>query len=247
MIEIIAPAIIIGLLIAITHSFLGIKVLQKGIVFIDLAVAQIAGFGVVLAGILFHDHGYLAQLFGFLFAIIASIFFFLIEKKAPDLEEAIIGSSFILFASLTAIFLSVHAHGHEEMGHLLSGQILFTTFKDVLWCAPIYLIISALWFAKPSIREGLSFYLIFALVITASVQLVGIYMVFASLIIPAIVARYFTKDLLSALICGIASVISGMIAAAILDLAAGALIVAFYAIIACLMICCKMLVQKYLQ
>lgn len=221
MVEIIAPALIIGLLIAITHSFLGIKVLQKGIVFIDLAVAQIAGFGVVLAGVLFHESGYLSQIFGFLFAIIASLFFFFLEKKVPDLEEAIIGSSFILFASLTILLLSGHAHGHEEMGHLFSGQILFTTFEDVLFCAPIYLAVFALWFLKPSVQDNLGFYLIFALVVTTSVQLVGIYMVFASLIIPAIVSKYNDGSFLSALICGVVAVIGGIILAMMLDLPAG--------------------------
>jgi zinc/manganese transport system permease protein len=233
-IEIISPALISGLLIALTHGLLGIKVLERGIVFIDLAVAQIAGLGLIIAGVFFSEYIWSYQLIALLFAIGASMFFYYIEKISPDIQEAIIGCSFILAASLSVLFLSNHSHGSDEIKHLLSGQILFVTFEDILWHLPIYIGVLMLWFLKPQTRNGVGFYLIFAFAITSSVQLVGIYVVFASLILPAIAAKNQKNPLLISWICGIVSVILGIIFAVIFNLPAGVLVVISYFTVALL-------------
>ncbi|MDA9818052.1 metal ABC transporter permease [Flavobacteriaceae bacterium] len=228
MLEIISPALVAGLLIALTHGLIGIKVLERGIVFIDLAIAQIAGLGLIIAGIFLPDHSWSYQIIALLFAILASLFFYYIEKIAPDIQEAIIGCSFVLAASLSVLFLSNHSHGSDEIKHLLSGQILFVTFKDILQHLPIYIGVIGLWFMRPKIKSGIGFYLIFAFAITSSVQLVGIYVVFASLILPAIASRDKKNPLLISWICGIISVILGIICAMIFDLPAGVLVVISY-------------------
>ncbi|MFT4718313.1 MAG: zinc/manganese transport system permease protein [Rickettsiales bacterium] len=236
MIEITSPALVVGLLIALTHGLLGIKVLEKGIVFIDLAIAQIAGLGLVIAGIFLPEYGWFYQFIALLFAISASIFFYYIEKIAPDIQEAVIGSSFVLAASLSVLFLSNHSHGSDEIKHLLSGQILFVTFQDILQHLPIYIGVIGLWFLKPKMRNGLGFYLIFSFAITSSVQLVGIYVVFASLILPAIASRGQKNPLLISWVCGVAAVILGVIFATIFDLPAGVLMVIFYFVVTCLIL-----------
>jgi zinc/manganese transport system permease protein len=232
-IEIMSPALVAGILIALTHGLLGIKVLERGIVFIDLAIAQIAGLGLIVASIVLPEYGWSYQFIALIFAISASLFFYYIERAAPDIQEAIIGCSFVLAASLSVLFLSNNSHGSDEIKHLLSGQILFVTFKDILQHAPIYLLIIALWFLKPKMRTGIGFYIIFAIAITSSVQLVGVYVVFASLILPAIAARNQKNLLLTSWICGITSVVLGIILATIFDLPAGGLIVISYFVIAC--------------
>jgi zinc/manganese transport system permease protein len=239
MIEIISPALVAGLLIALTHGLLGIKVLERGIVFIDLAIAQIAGLGLVIAGMFLPEYSWSYQFIALLFAIGASLFFYYIEKIAPDIQEAIIGCSFVLAASLSILFLSNHSHGSDEIKHLLSGQILFVTFKDIFWHAPIYIAIIALWFLKPKIRSGIGFYLIFAFAITSSVQLVGIYVVFASLILPALAAKNQRNPLLISWICGVVSVILGVFFAMMLDLPAGVLVVISYFFVTCLIKLCS--------
>ncbi|MFT6220095.1 MAG: zinc/manganese transport system permease protein [Rickettsiales bacterium] len=235
MIEIMSPALVVGLIISLTHGLLGIKVLQRGIVFIDLAIAQIAGLGLILAALLFPDIAFIHQFIALLLAIMVGLFFYYMEKKAPDIQEAIIGCSFVLAASISVLILSNHSHGSDEMNHLLSGQILFVTFGDILKHLPIYVLVIGSWFFVPRIRNGIGFYLVFALAITSSVQLVGVYVVFASLILPALAARNQNNPKLIAWICGFVSVIMGIIIAIITDLPAGVLIVISYAVIACLM------------
>lgn len=231
LISIILPALTAGLIIAITHAPLGLEVLKRGIIFIDLAIAQFAGLGVVFANILWHEPAWwLTQSLALAFALLAAIIFRFVEKKLPQEQEAIIGSSFVLSASVALLVLADRPHGGEEIQHLLSGQILFVTWRDVMMHAPIYAVILALWFFKPDkARQGNWFYLLFAVAITSSVQLVGVYVVFASLILPAIAAVPYIKKQAVAWACGVASILLGILASIITDAPAGSLIVIAYA------------------
>ncbi|MDA0901941.1 MAG: metal ABC transporter permease [Proteobacteria bacterium] len=234
MIEIIAPALIIGIVIAIIHGALGIKVLQKGIIFIDLAIAQIAAFGFVLADLIFHKSHLTSQLIALLATIIAALFFYYIEKKSPKQQEAIIGSAFVLFGSLTMLMLANAVHGAEEIKDLMSGQILFVTWEDIWLHLPIYIAVIAIWLLKPKLQNGLTFYVLFAIAVTQSVELVGVYVVFASLILPALAALKYKNQLLAAWCCGILSIFLGIFLSFILALPAGGLIVVCYVVIAAL-------------
>lgn len=235
MLEIIFPALATGLMIALTHAPLGLEVLKRGIIFIDLAIAQIAGLGLVVASVYMHEpSAYIIQLFALSFALLGGLFFRVVEKKAPELQEAIIGSTFVLSASLVLLMLADHPHGGEEIQHLLSGQILFVTWDDVLRHLPIYITILILWFIMPIVRNGIWFFLIFAIAITSSVQLVGVYVVFASLILPAIAAYKYQSKLSIAWICGIISVLLGILFSAIYDLPVGNMIVVAYFVTAIL-------------
>ncbi|MFT6072324.1 MAG: zinc/manganese transport system permease protein [Alphaproteobacteria bacterium] len=241
LISIIAPALVAGLMIAITHAPLGIEVLKRGVIFIDLAVAQIAGLGLITAATFFHEPSFLIkQGMALLFAFMAGLFFRRIEITMPKYQEAIIGVSFVLSASLAILLLANHPHGSEEIQHLLSGQILFVSWHDVIWHAPIYALILGLWFLKPciksGIRSGIGFYFIFAVAITSSVQLVGVYIVFASLILPALATINSKNPHRTAWICGILSVIIGMVLAALTNLPAGPILVMSFTAISFLMI-----------
>ncbi|MDA8653520.1 metal ABC transporter permease [Alphaproteobacteria bacterium] len=229
MVSIVGPALIAGLMIALTHAPLGIEVLKRGIIFIDLAVAQIAGLGLVAASVWLHEPSiWLMQAIALICAIAAGLFFRRIEKTMPEQQEAIIGVSFVLAASLAILLLADHPHGGEKIQHLLSGQMLFVTWTDVITHAPIYVFILLAWFLKPSLRQGISFYLLFALVITSSVQLVGVYVVFASLILPALAAMKSKAIYLTAWLCGVLAVTTGIIAAMMVDVPAGPVIVLSY-------------------
>ena len=193
LISIIGPALLAGLIITITHAPLGIEVLKRGIIFIDLAVAQIAGLGLLISNLyLSKDLPWLSQIIALTFAMMAAFFFKIIEKKIKSQQEAIIGVSFVLAASLSILILADHPTGGEEIRHLLSGQMLFITWQDVLLHIPIYILILVLWFL-PINLNGIGFYILFSLAITSSVQLVGVYVVFASLILPALTALKATN------------------------------------------------------
>ncbi len=230
LLEIIGPALAAGLMIALTHAPLGIEVLRRGIIFIDLAVAQIAGLGLVAGSLLIHNPSpWLIQLIALVCAIVAGLFFRKVETAMPERQEAIIGCAFVLAASLALLLLADHPHGGDEVKHLLSGQMLFVTWTDVAKHAPIYALILMAWFSKPEVRTNMGFYLLFALAITSSVQLVGVYVVFASLILPALAAVHVKRPYLIAWLCGVAAVLSGIAFAIAFDMPAGPIIILSYA------------------
>ena len=108
------------------------------------------------------------------------------EKVMPDEQEAAIGSCFIVAASVTLLLLANSPHGGEKLEHILSGQILFTSWANLTAFLPVYLLVAGLWLGYPKLRTGQGFFLLFALVVTASVQLLGVYVVFASSDSPGI-------------------------------------------------------------
>ena len=164
--------------------------LRRGIVFIDLATAQVVGLAVILSSLwlaepLWIEH----QAIAFGAGLAVAVFFRWIERVTPDEQEAVIGSCFIVASSVALLALAGHPTGGEMLRHVLSGQLLFVTWVDIAAFLPIYGIYVLLWLCAPRLRTGTGFFLLFALVITASMQLVGVYVVFASLILPALAAR----------------------------------------------------------
>ena len=229
MIYVIGPAFLICSMIVLTHVPLGIEVLKRGIIFIDLAIAQVAGLGLIATNFFFIEpHPLLPQLVALTCAILAGLLFHKVEIKIPKQQEAIIGVTFIFAASIAILLLANHPSGGEEIRHLLSGQILFVTWQDVGKHTPIYVLILAVWFFKKEYRNNIVFYLLFALAVTSSVQLVGIYVVFASLILPALAVINISNPYKLGWLCGIISVIAGIFLAILFDAPAGPVIVTSY-------------------
>lgn len=232
--EIVIPATVAGIIIALIHSVLGIEVLRRGIIFIDLAIAQIAGLCVVLTALWLHEPSWIqTQAAAAIAALAAAGFFRWVENVLPHEQEAIIGSCFILAASGVLLALANHPHGGEEIQHILSGQILFISWSDILAFLPLYALAVLAWFGVPRLRSGLPFFVIFALVVTASVQLVGVYVVFASLILPALAVNTMkTYTSVVAISAGMVAVILGITASALSDLPAGPVLVFSFALVA---------------
>src|SRR5262245_326235 len=106
------PALIAGLLVVATHVPLGIQVLNRGIVFIDLAIAQIAGLGVILADWWgFEPQGWAAQIAALTAALSGALLLTWTEKYWPEVQEAVIGVTFVLAASTALILLASNPHG----------------------------------------------------------------------------------------------------------------------------------------
>ena len=160
-----------------------------------------------------------------------ALFFRWIERGMPEEQEAVIGSSFILAASLALLALADDPHGGEALRHLLSGQILFVSWGDIAAFLPVYGLVALVWIGVPGARGGTGFFVLFALAITASVQLVGVYVVFASLILPALAARAGGGySLRRAFASGAAAVVAGVSISTAADLPAGPFLVVCFGV-----------------
>lgn len=138
--------------------------------------------------------------------------------------EALIGLLFVLAVSTGMLLVSLAPHSDELSHDLLVGQILWVGNEQLLWVLALYALLLVAWFSLNNKPRPLLFYLIFSLAVTASVQLVGIYLVFASLILPALVTRSITSQkhaLLFAYRLGICGYIVGLIASIFLDIPTG--------------------------
>ena len=110
--SIVWPALVAGLLVTATHVPLGVQVLARGIVFIDLAIAQIAGCGVILADQLgFEASGVSAQIAALVAALGGALLLTWTERRWPDVQEAIIGVVFVLAATAGVLLLTSNVHG----------------------------------------------------------------------------------------------------------------------------------------
>jgi len=232
-ISILGPAFLAGLLVLCTHVPMGIKVLERGIVFIDLAIAQVAGVGIIAADTLgLPVHGFSVQLIATGTAIAGALLLAWTEKRWPQAQEALIGILFVLAASIGMLLLSHNPHGGEYLKDLLVGQILWVQPVQLIPIAILYAVLLAIWFSLGRHLSGIAFYLLFAITVTASVQLVGVYLVFASLIIPALaVMRRPRLRLPAGYALGIAGYAGGLVGSALFDLPTGAVIVCTIAIL----------------
>ena len=221
------PAFIAGLLVTATHVPLGMKVLERGIVFIDLAIAQIAGVGVILADYLgWEPTGVAVQIAALSAALACAMLLTWTERRWPEVQEAIIGVIYVLASSAAILLLAKNPHGGENLKELLVGQILWVNPAQLPLEALIYAVILALWFGLRERLGRIGFYVLFACAVTVSVQLVGLFLVFITLVVPAL-ATYYTRShrYLKAYAVGVLGYAVGLVASAATDLPSGAMIV----------------------
>jgi zinc/manganese transport system permease protein len=198
------------LLLVLIHPALGQHVLARGVIFVDLALAQIAALGQSVAYLLGaepHDPSMYYWSFGFTL-LGAALFSFLWDREHSVLQEAFIGISFALATAATLLLLSNAPHGAEHVSGTLSGEALgWVTWKDIVIMATLYAIVGAFLFfgrrklvlcsedPKKARAMGLSvkkwdflFYASFGLVVTSSVKVSGVLAVFSYLIVPVVCA-----------------------------------------------------------
>ncbi|GAA5191528.1 metal ABC transporter permease [Ferrimonas gelatinilytica] len=238
LISILAPALAAGLLVLSTHVILGQQVLKRGIIFIDLAIAQVAALGAVLV------HTWpgaesvpgLHYLLPMLFALGSAAGIALLERYLREELEALIGCLYVLAAVAAMLLLAKDPHGGELLKQLLSGQILWLDWPALRFPALLTGVILALLYWRPHWLSGPQFYLLFALLIPLSVQLVGVYLVFASLVLPAlaVVRRQGAAALWWGYTVGVLGFATGLGLSATLDLPSGATIVVTLALAALL-------------
>jgi zinc/manganese transport system permease protein len=193
------PALLAGLLVSLTHVPLGTQVLERGIVFIDLAVAQVAGVGVILADALgWEPEGAAVQVAALSAALICALVLTWTERRWPRVQEAIIGVVFVLASNAAVLMLAGNPHGGERLKDLLVGQILWTDPTRLPLQALGSAVVLAAWLWAGPRLSRMGFYVLFACAVTLAVQMVGLYLVFATLVVPALCTSAMPRRRLAA-------------------------------------------------
>ncbi|HJW51984.1 MAG TPA: metal ABC transporter permease [Burkholderiaceae bacterium] len=226
---ILVPAFLAGLLVLATHVPLGMQVLARGIVFIDLAIAQVAGVGVIAADALgLEAEGWAVQAAAVTAALLGAFVLTWTEKRWPERQEALIGVLFVLASCAGLLLLANNPHGGEHLKDLLVGQILWVSTRQLVVMLVVTGAVLVVWLALGRRVGPISFYALFAIAVTASVQLVGVYLVFASLIVPALATSAMASRrsrLLAGFSIGAAGYAVGLAMSSLIDLPSGPLIV----------------------
>ncbi|OGS06674.1 MAG: ABC transporter [Elusimicrobia bacterium RIFOXYA12_FULL_51_18] len=258
MLEIMLPAFAASVILVGIHAYLGIHILARGVIFVDLALAQIAALGAitgVLLGFELHTTGsYLASL---LATFIGAAVFSLTrgKKTSGAMQEATIGIVYVVSAALSVMVLDHLPSEAEHLKGMLVGNILFTTWPQVLKTTALYLAVGLAHYLcrekfvaisfKPeeAAKSGMRvrfwdflFYALFGFVVTSSVELAGVLLVFTFLIIPTVSALQFAQSLSGRLFLswgmGVATSFAGILMSAKYDLPTGPAMVCAFGILA---------------
>jgi len=200
------------LLLILIHAWFGIHILERGIIFVDLALAQFIGVGIALSFVVGEEKGLLLSL---TFAFFGSVILALSKKAARYVNiEAFIGVLYIFSFSAAILILDKSPHGMEEFKGIMNGNILWVTPRDILSTAVIYGAVGALHFVlrkqfhaltfegKGGFLLELLFFSSFAVVLVKSVHMAGILQVFSFLVIPALIGKLFFKKPVYILLVG---------------------------------------------
>ncbi len=229
-------------LLILIHAYFGIHILERGIIFVDLAMAQFIALGIALAFLMGHE-GSVRNYYAVAFAVVGASVFSMARRIQRIVNmEAFIGVLYIFSLAGSILILDRTPHGLEEFKSILNGNILWVTASDILKTFILYAAIGLLHlvfrkkFFALSYEEGngpfweFLFFLSFAFVLVSSVQLAGILQVFSFLVIPALIGRLFTRSPMKILIggwgIGLAASMVGITLSYKLDLPTAPLIVA---------------------
>lgn len=205
--------LIASLVLAGIHAYLGLHVVERGVIFVDLSLAQVAALGsavALLAGCDLHGRG--AYFFSLGFTLLGAVLFALTRSRRTRIpQEAFIGIVYAVSAAAAILIMDRLPEGAEHIKHLLVGNLLAASPEEVWKMALLYALIGALhWlWRKPfltistdpeeAIRRGYHvkfwdflFYASFGLVVTSSVSIAGVLLVFTYLIVPSVTAMLFS-------------------------------------------------------
>jgi len=250
------------------HAYLGLHVIEREVIFVDLALAQIASFGATL-GFLFgfglhSTSGYLTALS---FTLIgAAVFAMTRLRPSPELgtgkpivpQESLIGIVYAVSAAASILVLSRAPEGGEELKALLVGHLLFVEWPEIVKVAILYSLVGVVhWLVRTPLlaisqdpegafAKGMRvrwwdflFYATFGFVVTSSVELAGVLLVFSFLIVPAVcgalLAQTISARLLVGWVVGALTSVAGVAASYFWDLPTGATVVCAFGV--CLILC----------
>src|SRR5213596_907027 len=230
--------------------YLGLHVVQRGIIFVDIAMAQMASLGICVALLFRLDlHGWTTFFIALSFTLLGGAIFSLTGKRASKIpQEAIIGIAYVVAAAAAVLLLSRAAEGDEEIKQMLVGNILLVTPAEVWKCFALFVAVGVFHFTlrrsfllvsfdrDRAYQKGLRvrwwdflFYAVFGLVVTSFVRIAGVLLVFSYLIVPAVcginLATRISRRLLIGWVIAWVGGIAGLFLSFWWDLPSGAAIV----------------------
>lgn len=235
MVDLLLPAFLLSVVLLGIHSYFGIEIIKRGIIFTDLAVGQMSALGAAIS-LLFFDGKYIYPL-SLIFALTGGLLIAFASKK-QRFQEAFIGLLYAFGISGVFIILSKSPHGMEEFQNLMASDILFTPLEEIYKVAGIYLILGLFLYFSQKRTTGfikdILFFVIFSATVTSSVKLAGVLTVFSLLIAPALISSYIKKGnrLINAWIIGIIINLISIAVSYNADLPTGYTVVIFHAIFA---------------
>ena len=251
MLDLIIPPIVGGLVILAIHAYLGLHVIARGVIFVDLAFAQIAALGTTVAILMGIGNGPGQLLFALGFTLLgALIFSFTRMDKSAVPQEAIIGITFVVASAAVILIAGLTAEGAEHIRETMTGTLIWVDWPTIGKLAGAYAAVGtfhflfrkrflSLTFAPEKVTGrklwDFLFYVSFGVVIAFSVDVAGVLLVFSALVIPGVVALLFTNRFASAL--GIAwgvgavTIVGGIGASFYWDLATGPLLVCTFGLL----------------
>ena len=237
------------------HAYLGLHVVERGVIFVDLSLAQMAALGTTIAFLAGHDlHSQASYFYSLGFTILGAAIFSLSRfKKKRIPQEAFIGIAYAVCAAASILIVDRSPEGTEHIKYILVGNLLGVTSREVGKMALLYSFIGVVhWiFRKPllavslapehSEQQGLSvrfwdfvFYGTFGFVVTSSVAIAGVLLVFSFLIVPSVTAMLFSEKVGARLLIGwgmgAAVSLLGMVASYYLDTPTGATVVVVFGV-----------------
>jgi zinc/manganese transport system permease protein len=246
------------LLLILIHAYFGVHILARGIIFVDLALAQFIGIGIALSFLLGEEHGTLLAL---AFALIGAFILSLSKQVARLVNiEAFIGVLYIFSVSAAILILDKTPHGLEEFKTILNGSIIWVTPREVFSTFLLYAAVGFLHFSLRKQFLALSlkgtgngaleflFFATFALVLVKSVKMAGILQVFSFLVIPALIGRLYSLKPFTVLmvgwIGGVLVTVAGLALSYQLDVPTAPVIVAGLALVFFALLAIKTVFQK---
>jgi zinc/manganese transport system permease protein len=189
MIEILAPAFVLSVVLLGIHSYFGLRIIERNIIFTDLAIGQMAALGAAVS--LFFFHGELLYPLSLIFALAAGTAILLVVRRSRH-AEAVIGLLYALGISGVFLVLSKSPHGMEEFQNLMACDILYIRMGDIGVASVLYALLGIILFAAEKRAGGRPmewiFMAAFAVTVTSSVRMAGVLVVFAILLAPAFIA-----------------------------------------------------------
>ncbi len=267
--EMMVLPVVTAVVLVAMHSHLGFHVVKRGVIFVDIALAQVAAFGVAISLLLGGEPGS-----GTTYAIalgstfLGSVLISSTRTRSQRIpQEAYIGVIYVVFSAAMILVLTQISHGGEMINHLLVGSLLWVSRATFIKTTLLYAFLGVLlWLWRRPLRlismdpdkaqkQGLNvrrwdivFYMILGTVVTSSVQIAGVLLVFTLLVVPTVMGMRLFSGLVSQMVytlgVGTAAVLIGSAASYVLDLPTGAAIVCAFGLLLVIQVLVQMVIGR---
>ena len=256
MVEFLITPFLACIILAVMHAYLGIHVIERKVIFVDLALAQIAALGAAFGFLMGFEYGdTTSYLIGLSFTFIGAAIFAMTRARRERVpQEAIIGIVYAVSAAAFILVMDQAPEGSEKIKGMLVGSVLFVNEQEILRIAGLYFVVGLFHYVfrrkfitissnpEQAFESGIRvklwdflFYASFGIVVTQSVGISGVLLVFSFLVVPGVIAVHFADRYINRLAIGwgvgVGASLIGIIASVIFDIPTGASIVCTFGLI----------------